>query len=80
MDYNLGIITADEVVVGSVLLKKGNLVQILIEDEGRSCVTIRVIDINGGKTGQINNTDYVMANTDVYYNQAYLKKETVIYT
>jgi len=78
-DYNLGVVIANEVTVGTVTLKKGNLIQVLKRDQDKSCVTIRVIDINAGKTGWISNSDYVMANTEVFYNQAYLKKGTVIY-
>lgn len=78
-DYNLGIITADEVTVGTITLKKGNLVQVLKRDNNKSCVTIRVIDVNGGKTGWINNSDYTMVKPGVFFNQAYLKKGTVIY-
>ncbi len=78
-DYNLGIITAQEVTVGQVALKKGNLVQVLIKEKDRSCVTIRVIDINGGKTAWINNSDYTAPGPGVYHNQAYLKAGTAIY-
>lgn len=77
--YNLGIITAKEVTVGSITLNKGNLVQVLKRDENRSCVTIRVIDVNGGKTGWIDNKDYTMAKPGVFFNQAYLKKGTILY-
>ena len=78
-EYNLGIITADEVKVGTVTLYKGNLVQILKRDKDKTCVTIRVIDINVGKTGWIKNSDYVPAKEGVYFNQAYLRKGTAIY-
>lgn len=78
-DYNLGVITAGEVNVGQVTLKKGNLIQVLIRNKDKSCVTVRVIDVNGGKTGWISNSDYTEAGKGVYYNQAYLKKRTVIY-
>lgn len=78
-DYNLGVVIANEVKVGKVTLKKGNMIQVLRRDQDKSCVTIRVIDINAGKTGWISNSDYIMTSTDVYYNQAYLKKGTVIY-
>lgn len=78
-DYNLGIITAKEVTVGTITLYKGNLVQVLKRDKDKSCVTIRVIDVNGGKTGWIDNRDFTMAKPGVFFNQAYLKKETIIY-
>jgi len=78
-EYNLGIITADEVKVGTVTLYKGNLVQVLKRGEDKTCVTIRVIDINVGKTGWIKNSDYVPAKEGVYFNQAYLRKGTAIY-
>ncbi|QCX34485.1 hypothetical protein FDN13_12665 [Caloramator sp. E03] len=77
--YNLGIITADEVKVGTVTLYKGNLVQVLKVDKDKTCVTIRVIDINVGKTGWIKNSDYVLVKNGVYFNQAYLRKGTAIY-
>lgn len=79
IEYNLGIITAEKVMVGTVPLYKGNLVQILKRDKDMTCVTIRVIDINVGKTGWIKNSDYVPAKEGVYFNQAYLKKGTIIY-
>lgn len=79
-DYNLRIITAKEVTVGETTLKQGNLVQVLIKDKDKSCVTIRVIDTNSGKTGWIDNKDYTMAKPGVFFNQAYLKEGTVIYT
>ena len=75
----LGIITVDEVKVGTVTLYKGNLVQVLKRDEDKTCVTIRVIDINVGKTGWIKNSDYVPAKEGVYFNQAYMRKGTAIY-
>jgi uncharacterized protein YgiM (DUF1202 family) len=50
----------------------------LKRDRDRSCVTIRVIDVNAGKTGWISNNDYTEATPDVYYNQAYLKKGTIV--
>ncbi len=78
-EYNLGIITVDEVKVGTVTLYKGNLVQVLKRDEDKTCVTIRVIDINVGKTGWIKNSDYVPAKEGVYFNQAYMRKGTAIY-
>lgn len=78
-EYNLGIITKDKVAVGTVPLVKGNLIQILIKDKDKSCVTIRDIDVNVGKTGWIDNSSYTMAKEGVYYNQAYLKKGAQIY-
>lgn len=78
-EYNLGIITKDKVTVGTVPLVKGNLIQILIKDKDRSCVTIRDIDVNVGKTGWIDNSSYTLAKEGVYYNQAYLKKGAQIY-
>lgn len=78
-DYNLGIIAAEEVTVGTITRHKGDLIQVLKRDKDKSCVTIRVIDVNGGKTGWISNSDYTMAKPDVFFNQAYLRKGTVIY-
>ena len=78
-DYNLGIITAKAVTVGKETVYSGNLVQVLKKDENKSCVTIRVIDLNVGKTGWINNSDYIMAKPGVYFNQAYIRKGTTIY-
>lgn len=54
----MGIITADGVAVGTITLNKGNLVQVLKKDDDRTCVTIRVIDVNGGKTGWISISSY----------------------
>ncbi|MFA6941343.1 MAG: M56 family metallopeptidase [Clostridiaceae bacterium] len=78
-DYNLGIITKDKVTVGTEPLVKGNLIQVLIKDKDKSCVTIRDIDVKVGKTGWIDNTAYTMAKGGVFYNQAYLKKGAQIY-
>lgn len=79
-DYNFGIITAEEVKVGNVFLKKGNLVQILKRDSNKSCVTIRVIDVSGGKTGWIDNDTYTTQFEGAFFNQAYLKKQALIYS
>lgn len=82
IDYNFGIITADEVTVGKVTLYKGNLVQILKSDENKACVTVRTIDISEGKTGWISNNDFMYfggQKEGAYINQAYLRKGTIIY-
>lgn len=78
-EYNLGIITKDKVTVGTVPLVKGNLIQVLIKDKDKSCVTIRDIDVNSGKTGWIDNSSYTMAKEGISHNQAYLKKNAMIY-
>ena len=72
-EYNLRVITADRVTVGRLILEKGSLVQLLIKDKDRSCVTIRICSLSGGKTGWIDNADYTMPGPDVYYKEAYLK-------
>jgi beta-lactamase regulating signal transducer with metallopeptidase domain len=77
--YHTGIITAKEVVVGTVTLKRGNLVQVLKRDQWETCVTIRVIDVNVGKTGWIKNSDYTLPKPGVFFNQGYVRPGTVLY-
>lgn len=83
-DYNydnksFGVVTAENVKLGQINLSKGNLVWILKKDTDRSYVRPVAIDINGGYSGWINNTDFTTDKQNVYYNQAFLKKDAKVY-
>ena len=77
---NYGIITADEVTVGLIAAKKGNLIRVLIKNEDESCVSLCHIDAMGGKTGWIDNSTYSLPEPGIYFNQAFLKKGTYAYS
>ena len=74
-----GVVTADTVGLGQIHLQEGNLVWILKKDSDRSYVRPVVIDSNGGYSGWIKNTDYTTEKTNVYFNQAFLKDEAIVY-
>lgn len=75
-DNNLfGVVTAENVKLGRIIFNKGNLIWILKKDEDRAYVRPVAIDISGGYSGWINNTDFTMNKQNVYFNQAFLKKD-----
>ena len=74
-DYNydnkLFGVVAEEVTLGQVKLNKGNLVWIIKNDADRTYARPVAIDITGGYSGWINNTDFTMDKQNVYFNEAF---------
>lgn len=82
-DYNknrvFGVLTTEKVTLGNINLNKGNLVWILKKDSERSYVRPVAIDVNGGYSGWIKNSEYTTDKKGIYFNQAFLKKGAKVY-
>jgi len=74
-----GVVTAENVNLGRIIFNKGNLIWILKKDADRAYVRPVAIDISDGYSGWINNTDFTMNKQNVYFNQAFLKKDAKVY-
>ena len=75
-----GIITADKVRLSKISLDKGNLIRVIIKGEDKSYVIPDTTDSNFGITGWISNNSYTTDFDRVYFNQAYLKSRSIVYS
>ncbi|NLW02489.1 MAG: sigma-70 family RNA polymerase sigma factor [Clostridiaceae bacterium] len=75
-----GIITADKVRLSKISLDKGNLIRVIIKGEDKSYVIPDTTDSNFGITGWISNNSYTTDFDRVYFNQAYLKSRSTVYS
>lgn len=76
----VGIITADEAGIARVSLTRGNLIRIIMKGDAQSFVIPDTIDVNLGITGWIDNSSFAQNSSGVYFNQAYLKRGSKVYS
>lgn len=75
-----GLVTADNVSLSRVKLKKGNLLRVIIREENRSYVIPEAMEATLGMTGWIDNASYTQDLSGAYFNQAYVKKGSAAYS
>lgn len=75
-----GVITADKVKLSKASINKGNLIRIIVQGEQKSYVIPDTIDTKFGITGWISNDSFTRDLNGVYFNQAYLKSGSVVYS
>lgn len=75
-----GIITADKVMLAKTSLNKGNLIRIIVKGEQKSYVIADTTDTKFGITGWISNDSFTRDFNGVYFNQAYLKSRSIVYS
>lgn len=76
---DIGIITEEDVKVGGIHFKKGNLVWILKQGDDKSYVRPIAIDIPSGYSGWLSTSSYTKQKTGVYFNQAFIKPGAKVY-
>ena len=76
----VGIVTAAEAGISRVSMKKGNLIRIIMKGDTQSFVIPDTIDVNMGITGWIDNSSFTQDSSGVYYNQAYLRRGSKVYS
>ncbi len=75
-----GIITADKVRLSKISLNMGNLIRIIVRGADKSYVIADTTDNNFGITGWISNNSFTTDLDGVYFNQAYLKRRSTVYS
>ena len=61
-------------------LNKGNLIRIIVKGEQKSYVIADTTDTKFGITGWISNDSFTRDFNGVYFNQAYLKSRSIVYS
>lgn len=76
----LAVITADKVRLSKTTLVKGNLVRVISRSGEKSYVIAEAPDVSFGITGWIDSSSFTTELSGAYFNQAYLKSGSTVYS